>query len=154
VSRSSQNVLRWVGWSMLALFSFVLIVYVIFLWTYQPIEHPPIIVEEPPASYTDAPTPIYIDEEKSLSETMRKKIFYQVGVIEREAIRESELKYPLPEPWDSDYSRERLKQRLMKQYDYMDYLVETRVAFLCRQCGIDDEQIREICVEGVEKGWH
>ena len=151
MSRSSQNVLRYVGWAMLALFSLVLIVYVIFLFTYQPIEHLPIIVEEPPASYTEDPASVV--EDNILSENMRKKIFYQVGVIEREAIRESEMKYPLPEPWDPDYSRERVKEQLMKQYDYIDYLVETRVAFLCRQCGIDDEQIRKISLEGVEKGW-
>lgn len=150
MSRNGLNVLRWVGAAILALLSLAFVVYVIFLCTYQPIEHPPIIVEESPASYTEDPAPVI--ESNFLNETKRREIYLRNAKIESDATRESETIYPLPEKVDSTY-HQRVIDQMYKQWEYQDRVIAERRVFLYKQYDITENQLFKIMWEGVQKHW-
>lgn len=118
--------------------------------SYQPIEDSSIIVEEPPASYTEEPAPIIGNN--TLNEAKRREIYFRNAKIESDATRESEALYPFPEKVDSTY-QQRFIDQMYKQWEYQDRVIAERRVFLYKQYDITENQLFRIMWEGVQKHW-
>lgn len=88
-----------------------------------------------------------------LSESKRKEIFTAIVRAEDRADKNAQRLYPLLDPLKPGYSQAEATAQFRKQAEALNSLTEEYKAEVARRYGITEEQLREICVEGLEKNW-
>jgi len=88
-----------------------------------------------------------------LAEPKRKEIFGAIVTAEDRADKDAQRMYPIPDPLEPGYSRDKVGTQWTHQIEAFRSLKEKYRAQVAKRYGITEEQLRDISIEGVTNNW-
>jgi len=88
-----------------------------------------------------------------LTEAKRKEIFVAIVTAEGRADKEAQRMYPIPDPLEPGYSRDKVGTQWNHQIEAFENLKKKYKMQVAKKYGISEEQLQEISIEGVTKNW-
>lgn len=96
---------------------------------------------------------VVAEKQVKLSEAQRKSIYYEIWELVHKARAQAEATYPLPHPNDPGYTQEAFLEQNDKQFELQMRLEKQYLEELAARVGITYQDVRDLDVEGFEKGW-
>jgi hypothetical protein len=88
-----------------------------------------------------------------LIESKRKEIFIAIVTAEDRADKEAQHMYPIPDPLEPGYSREKVGTQWKLQIEAFEKLIKKYRMQVAQLYSITEEQLHEISIEGITKNW-